>query len=550
MRIALTLLPRFVLTRISLRASLILILLTALSVLLIDRSREAARTRAYEIEHAYAGLMHAAESAAGRQANLIAQTKVFLRLTADLDAFASGGPAGCRETFRELQDQSPWLTSLVAFDPQGVALCAGTELPAGTSFADRRYFQEALAKGDFAVSDYIVGRITGKPIIVVAYPVIRDGTAEGVLAAGIDLASMNRIAEEAGSAEDAEILLLDSGLTVLAAYPQGNAWVGRNLTGQTGFAAAIIQDGPGAMASAPLDGRERLVARARLGDTGATLAVMLPLDQVVRNAGIRAWREFATIAMGGMILFAAIWLGGEMLVVRPIRSLTRGAEFLGAGEFAVNIPTEGLPPELRRLAEAFNVMAERLNDREARLREANQALANLAAKDPLTGLANRRAFDERMASEWSRARRERKPLALLLVDVDHFKSFNDAYGHLEGDNCLRHVAAVLEACARRGGDFAARIGGEEFALILPGASRSAAATVAEHLRGAIAGLGVKHEKVPEGRVTISAGVAATTTASADSPDFLINQADAALYEAKWAGRNKVCLARPDVSLAS
>jgi diguanylate cyclase (GGDEF)-like protein len=304
------------------------------------------------------------------------------------------------------------------------------------------------------------------------------------------------------------------------------------------------------MATASLDGRERLVGRARLGDTDATLAVMLPLDQVVRIASIRAWREFVTIVIGGTILLAAIWLGGEMLVVRPIRSLTRGAEILGAGEFAINIPTEGLPPELRRLAETFNAMAERLDDREARLRDANQALASLAAKDPLTGLANRRAFDERMASEWSRARRERKPLALLMIDVDHFKSFNDAYGHLEGDSCLRHVAAVMEGCARRGGDFAARIGGEEFALILPGASRSAAATVAEHLRGAIAGLGIEHEKVQEGHVTISAGVAATTTASAESPDFLINQADTALYEAKWGGRNKVCLARPDVSLAS
>ena len=549
MRFTLTQLPRFVLTRISLRASLILIMLTALSVLLIDRSREAAETRAREIEHAYAGLVRAAESAAGRQANLIAQAKAVLRLAADLDATSAFAGAECHETFRDLKENSPWLTSLAAFDAQGFPRCASTEHLARISFADRDYFQEALAKQDFAVSDYIVGRVTGKPVLVVAYPIILGGEAETVMVASIDLASMNQIAAEAVSAEGTEVLLLDGELTVLAAHPEADTWVGRNLRSQPGFAAAI-ESSAETMATASLDGRERLVGRARLGDTDATLAVMLPLDQVVRIASIRAWREFVTIVIGGTILLAAIWLGGEMLVVRPIRSLTRGAEILGAGEFAINIPTEGLPPELRRLAETFNAMAERLDDREARLREANQALASLAAKDPLTGLANRRAFDERMASEWSRARRERKPLALLMIDVDHFKSFNDAYGHLEGDSCLRHVAAVMEGCARRGGDFAARIGGEEFALILPGASRSAAATVAEHLRGAIAGLGIEHEKVQEGHVTISAGVAATTTASAESPDFLINQADAALYEAKWGGRNKVCLARPDVSLAS
>lgn len=175
------------------------------------------------------------------------------------------------------------------------------------------------------------------------------------------------------------------------------------------------------------------------------------------------------------------------------------------------------------------------------LRAANRQLAQLAETDPLTGLANRRIFDERLLEEWSRAQRDGRPLSLILIDIDFFKRYNDHYGHPAGDSCLTTIAGVLKDAARRSSDLAARIGGEEFALFLPGASREGAEMIAEKLRRDIQNLGLEHARSPIGQVTITLGVASTRPycSSAETRSHLVKTADAALYEAKEAGRNRV-----------
>jgi diguanylate cyclase (GGDEF)-like protein len=159
--------------------------------------------------------------------------------------------------------------------------------------------------------------------------------------------------------------------------------------------------------------------------------------------------------------------------------------------------------------------------------------------DGLTGLANRRRFDEVLDQECRRARREGAPLALIMTDVDFFKKYNDNYGHQGGDECLRRVASVLAESARRPADLAARYGGEEFAVVLPHTTEQGAATVAEALRAGVAGLNILHAgSVAAPHVTLSLGVAVAEPESASmNPATLIEQADAALYEAKGAGRN-------------
>ncbi|MBP0494468.1 sensor domain-containing diguanylate cyclase [Pararoseomonas indoligenes] len=170
-----------------------------------------------------------------------------------------------------------------------------------------------------------------------------------------------------------------------------------------------------------------------------------------------------------------------------------------------------------------------------------ERMAELAATDGLTGLANRRRFDEALATEWRRAAREGTWLALLLLDVDRFKMFNDRYGHLAGDDALRAVARALEATIRRPADLAARYGGEEFAVILPVTDAAGAREVAEQARSAIARAGIAHEANESGMLTASIGVAAAQPDSATQPEpsILVAAADAALYEAKRTGRNRV-----------
>ncbi len=174
------------------------------------------------------------------------------------------------------------------------------------------------------------------------------------------------------------------------------------------------------------------------------------------------------------------------------------------------------------------------------LKRRTDELTRLATMDGLTGIPNRRAFDQSLAQELRRLGRGTGPLSLVLIDVDHFKRYNDFYGHPAGDDCLRAVAAALAGSVRRAGELAARYGGEEFAILLPGSDMNTAIGLAEKVRSGIAGLCLAHAARPDGaHVTISAGAATLGPAQQGEGAALIGAADQALYRAKAAGRNRV-----------
>jgi diguanylate cyclase (GGDEF)-like protein/PAS domain S-box-containing protein len=174
---------------------------------------------------------------------------------------------------------------------------------------------------------------------------------------------------------------------------------------------------------------------------------------------------------------------------------------------------------------------------EAALQAANEKLRELATTDALTGLANRRSFDIALERECRRAERAGQPISLILIDIDRFKTYNDMYGHQQGDECLRRVAQAIMQSFHRPGDLAARYGGEEFAIILPGADEAGAVLVAERLRLAVYALGTEHTGGDTGVVTISLGVASEAARKIDQAALVLNT-DRALYEAKRTGRNK------------
>jgi diguanylate cyclase (GGDEF)-like protein len=177
-----------------------------------------------------------------------------------------------------------------------------------------------------------------------------------------------------------------------------------------------------------------------------------------------------------------------------------------------------------------------------RLVVTNGRLALLVNHDGLTGLFNRRGFDARLREELSRAQRQQQVISLLMIDVDNFKKFNDTYGHLDGDECLREIAHVLARAIGRPGDAAARFGGEEFAVILPATPEAGASHVAERLRAAIAALAIPHQASAAGIVTVSIGVATLRPYAATRSEDVIALADRALYAAKAGGRNKIATA--------
>ena len=181
-----------------------------------------------------------------------------------------------------------------------------------------------------------------------------------------------------------------------------------------------------------------------------------------------------------------------------------------------------------------------------KLDSANRELTRLSAVDGLTGIANRRQFDEALSREWRRCLRTREPLSLLMGDVDFFKQYNDGYGHQGGDECLKAVAETLREKLRRPADIVARYGGEEFAAVLPATGLDGAMLVAEAMRSGVQALGVPHMGSPFGVVTVSFGVATLSPEQPEGMPKLLSAADWALYEAKRQGRN--CVQAADAAI--
>jgi len=219
---------------------------------------------------------------------------------------------------------------------------------------------------------------------------------------------------------------------------------------------------------------------------------------------------------------------------------------VGANDYVVKLPDKlELLARIRYHSSAHISRLQRdqafrfLRESQKNLAEANIELQKLAALDGLTGIANRRRFDDTLQGEWQRGQRDKEPLSLLFCDIDHFKKYNDHFGHLAGDLCLKKVAAVLTEHLKRPADLAARYGGEEFALILPETDTAGAMQIAEACRCHLENLQIEHPDSSKGIVTISIGVATVVPSPASTMEQLINRADQALYTVKRSGRNRV-----------
>jgi two-component system chemotaxis family response regulator WspR len=222
------------------------------------------------------------------------------------------------------------------------------------------------------------------------------------------------------------------------------------------------------------------------------------------------------------------------------------AFYSGANDYLVKLPDKiELLARIRSHAKHYLMKLERdaafmaLREMQKQLEDTNAELERLSSLDGLTGLANRRTFDETLSDEVKRSSRENSIFSLILADIDFFKAYNDNYGHLGGDECLKQVADILKQTASRPGDLAARYGGEEFALILPATDKNGAMTVCQNLRAAINKSCISHEHSSASEhVTISMGIATCDPAQGTSPENIIENADKALYSSKENGRDR------------
>ncbi|EKT4481089.1 Wsp signal transduction system regulator diguanylate cyclase WspR [Pseudomonas putida] len=231
--------------------------------------------------------------------------------------------------------------------------------------------------------------------------------------------------------------------------------------------------------------------------------------------------------------------------------LVKSAAFAaGANDYLVKLPdTIELVARIRYHSRSYLTLLQRdeayraLRVSQQQLLDSNLMLQRLMNSDGLTGLSNRRHFDEYLELEWRRAMREQQQLSLLMIDVDYFKAYNDSFGHLAGDEALRQVAEAIRGSCSRPTDLPARYGGEEFALVLPNTSPGGARLVAEKLRQTVLALGIPHTApVADARLTVSIGLATQTPPVGSHCRLLISAADKGLYQAKNSGRNQVGIA--------
>jgi len=308
------------------------------------------------------------------------------------------------------------------------------------------------------------------------------------------------------------------------------------------------------MLGAPGLGRWRTSFASAAPPTVAHLSVLIGFAV---SADVDTFRSSVVLCIGILSLNALFPLRLRDAAVFTVAALTIGDAINLIGAAAHHATIEH--PEMILVTHVLTVLSllvRLLAERESRhsfvlgltlriraedLARSNLKLREMSNTDPLTGLANRRSFDQALAQAWQSARESGVSVALMMIDVDHFKVFNDIAGHLEGDRCLTTVARTIAAQVRRGQDLAARFGGEEFVILMPGAGCGDAHVAAERVRAAIAASRVFHPgRIGGGFVSVSIGVAAMYPSAPDaSPAALLRAADAAMYEAKAAGRDRV-----------
>ena len=439
----------------------------------------------------------------------------------------------------------PWIRTLLIAGKDGRIQCSTNNMYVGLDLTDRPYFQQAQETGRFVLSDFLLARPAQTPTVMAVYPVSAlSGESDAVILATVNLDWMSKIMNNLGGRPGISAALVDSAGTVLAAPADQRSAVGRPLDNLPLLSAiadmALRSDqDEGSLSFMAVDGSKRAVSFLRIAGTNARLITSIDEDKV--SAAVSREIRTAYLQLGFVLVFVLLGalIAAEKLVIKPIEMLSDMAKRFGEGDLSARAARSRLPAEFVPLARAFNAMAAQLGQRERELVESNDRLTVMASIDMLSGLANRRGFQSRLDFEWMRAQQYGSDLALLMIDVDHFKLFNDTYGHLEGDACLTKIGETLSGIAADTMGFAARYGGEEFCLLLPNTEVARAVEIGEQVRTSVLRLCLPHITSSHMIVTVSIGVAAARPNETLRPGDLIEAADAALYAAKHDGRNTV-----------
>jgi len=446
------------------------------------------------------------------------------------------GPAALirlRDYLNSVRERSADCEALVVLDARGHVVAGSGGRMSGVQFSLDKL--NGLRTGEALIGDAYWDTGIAKPAVTLAVPVRdADGRFLGALTAKINLRAVGDVLERlsagdgaAGAAQAQDVYVItDQGRLILRAG-QSSAELMRTKLPPAATQTLLDKEGV-AVTYKRADGPEVVATQRRLPALHWAAVVEMPRSALQEAGGLGG----GTVASLVLLLAAIGAITGliALVIVRPLRRLTTVVEKVAAGDLSVEVPVGGTG-EIGMLSQVFKNLVTRVREKESQ-----GELERLSVTDALTGLYNRRHLMGTLANEVQRSRRLRRTFSVLLADVDHFKQYNDTHGHLAGDAALVTIAEILRRTTR-GVDSVARYGGEEFVVMLIEAPLSTALIVAERIRARVAA-----EAFDGGPMTVSVG-AAEYPAHGDTPEELIASADAAMYEAKNAGRDRVIAAR-------
>ena len=442
----------------------------------------------------------------------------------NLDRMSRAGGDRARERLtdflRSVRDRFADYEELLVVNPEGAPVAstakqaAPAHLPPGWATTIRT---ESAVVGDA----YWDGDLE-KGVVVFAVPIYQaGGRLLGALTAKLDLSAAQRLLRRFAAGESGDVYIITAdGRPLVGSHSGAGELMRRHLDSAVVRRLGEREGSP--VEYRGLDGEQVVGILKRVPRLDWAVLAQVPAGEVYRQ--VARLRNVTALIVAALLVgvgLLAYFLG--LLITRPLDRLTQGAARVAKGDLEVDLPVLG-GGELGYVTEVFNDMV-------ARLRDGRRELERLSATDHLTGLYNRRYLMDALANEVRRSHRLKHPCALLIADVDHFKEYNDAHGHLAGDAALARIATILRE-ATRDVDCAARYGGEEFVVLMPETEAAGAAETAQRVRTRVAG----DELV--GKLTLSIGVAQFPD-DGDSPEALLAAADGGLYQAKREGRDRV-----------
>jgi diguanylate cyclase (GGDEF)-like protein len=530
---------------LGIRARLALLAVILVAPLMLERARSLEDARGKQVAQASVEFQRLANHSADTQREVISSVETVLKSAAYIRASAGGVIRACDILRASLPNNLPWIRNVLLVGGDGRVQCSTNNTFVGFDLSERPYIKKARETDNLQFSDFTYAPAIRTAVMLAAYPVSAiNGESDAIVVASISLDWMSKLMDNLGGKPGISAALVDASGTVLAAPKDQASIIGKPLD-SVALLSAIADSAfhsdkdRGSLSLRGSDGSNRAISYERIAGTGARLIASIDEDRV--TAAINRDIRTAYLQLGFVVLFVLIGalVAAEKLIIEPIEMMTSMAKRFGEGESSARVRHGRLPAEFVPLARAFNAMAAQLGHRQRELVASNDRLTVIASIDMLSGLANRRGFQSRLDFEWIKAQQQDGELSLLMIDVDHFKLYNDTYGHPEGDACLTRLGETLSGIGAETMGFAARYGGEEFCLLLPNTAAGRAREIGEMVRAAVQDLALPHTTSTHQHVTVSVGVASTRPNDSQRPGDLIEAADAALYAAKHRGRNNV-----------